>query len=60
VADDLATLLKNAREAGLSRGLVTDLVEGGLTHLQYADDTVICLEADEDSIVNTHYKRISL
>jgi hypothetical protein len=26
-----------------------------LTHLQYADDTVICLETDEDSIANAKF-----
>jgi hypothetical protein len=33
VVDVLATLLKKAREASMIRGLVPDLVEGGLTHL---------------------------
>jgi hypothetical protein len=55
VADSLATLMKKAKEAGLIRGLVAELVEGGLTHLQYADDIVICLEIDEDSIGNTKF-----
>jgi hypothetical protein len=32
-----------------------ELVERGLTHLQYADDTVICLEIDENSIANTKF-----
>jgi hypothetical protein len=31
------------------------LVERGLTHLQYVDDTMICLETDEDSIFNTKF-----
>jgi hypothetical protein len=26
-----------------------------LTHLQYTDDTVICLETDEDSIANAKF-----
>jgi hypothetical protein len=47
--------MEKAKEAGLIRGLVPDLVEGGLTHLQYVDDTVICLEIDEDSISNTKF-----
>jgi hypothetical protein len=55
VADSLATLMEKAKEAGLIRGLVPDLVERGLTHLQYVDDTVICLEIDEDSISNTKF-----
>jgi hypothetical protein len=28
---------------------------GGVTHLQFADDIVICLETDEDSIENTKF-----
>jgi hypothetical protein len=32
---------------------VPKLVEGGLTHLQYVNDIIICLEADEDSIAHT-------
>jgi hypothetical protein len=55
VADSLATLMEKAKEAGLIRGLVPDLVERGLTHLQYVDDTVICLEIDEESITNTKF-----
>jgi hypothetical protein len=47
--------MKKAREASLIRGLVPELVEGGLTHLEYADDIVICLEIDDDSIYNTKF-----
>uniref|UniRef100_A0A0A9B5F5 Reverse transcriptase domain-containing protein n=1 Tax=Arundo donax TaxID=35708 RepID=A0A0A9B5F5_ARUDO len=41
VADALANMLDRARAAGDIKGLVPHLVDGGLTHLQYADDTVI-------------------
>jgi hypothetical protein len=34
---------------------VPKLVEEGLTHLQYADDTLICLNVDKCSIVNTKF-----
>jgi hypothetical protein len=40
VSDALATMLENAKEAGEIRGLMKHLVEGGLTHLQYADNTL--------------------
>jgi hypothetical protein len=33
-------MLENAKEAGEIRGLMKHLVEGGLTHLQYADNTL--------------------
>jgi hypothetical protein len=47
-------LLTKDSDVGLIRGLVLDLVEGGLTHLQYVDDTIIFLEGNRDSI--THIK----
>jgi hypothetical protein len=34
---------------------VSNLIEGGLTHLQYVDDTIICLEVYENSIVHTKF-----
>jgi hypothetical protein len=36
-------MLDRTKLTGLVKGLVPDLVEGGLTHLQYVDDTVIFL-----------------
>jgi hypothetical protein len=35
--------------------VIPKMVEGGLTHLQYADDTVIFLEADRQSIANVKF-----
>jgi hypothetical protein len=55
VADGLATLLTKAKEVGLIRGLIPDLVEGGLIHLQYADDTIIFLETYTRVIANTKF-----
>jgi hypothetical protein len=56
VADGLATLLTKAKERGLIRALVPNLVDGGgLTHLQYADDTIIFLEADKEVIANAKF-----
>lgn len=45
-------MLTKATEAGIIRGLVPNLVEGGLTHLQYADDTVIFLEFSTENLQN--------
>lgn len=53
VTDALGTMLKNARDRGHIKGVIPHLVEGGLTHLQYADDTVIMMDRDDDSITNT-------
>jgi hypothetical protein len=40
---------------GQIRGLVPSLIEGGLTHLQYADDTIIFLNFDDQSIYSTKF-----
>jgi hypothetical protein len=55
VSDALATMLENAKRAGEIKGLVPHLVEGGVTHLQYADDTIIFLDLDEQSIIYTKF-----
>jgi hypothetical protein len=44
VADALSAMLTRACDAGIIQGLVPHLVNGGLSHLQYADDTVILLQ----------------
>ena len=41
VADALSTMLSRASAAGVIQGLVPNLIDGGLTHLQYPNDTVI-------------------
>jgi hypothetical protein len=48
-------MFENAKMAGQIRGLVPNLIEGGLTHLQYADDTIIFLNYDDQSIYNTKF-----
>jgi hypothetical protein len=55
VVDALATMLDRTKLTGLVKGLVPNLVEGGLTHLQYVDDTVIFLEAEEEYVVNLKF-----
>ena len=46
VADMLAVLIGRAKESGQVGGLVPHLVEGGVSILQYADDTIIFMEHD--------------
>jgi len=46
VADMLAMLVSRARENGQIEGVVPHLIDGGLSILQYADDTIIFLEND--------------
>ena len=48
-------MLTKARKHGLIRGVVPHLVHGGLTHLQCADDTVILVEGDRESIKNIKF-----
>jgi hypothetical protein len=55
VSDTLATMFENGKLTGQIRGLVPNLIEGGLTHLQYADDTIVFLNHDDQSIYNTKF-----
>jgi hypothetical protein len=52
VSDALATMIDNAKLAGKIKGLVPNLIEGGITNLQYADDTIIFLDMDDQSIIH--------
>jgi hypothetical protein len=55
VSDALATILENAQRAGVIKGLVPHLIEGGITHLQYVDDTIIFLNLDDQLIMNIKF-----
>ena len=46
VADMLTILIGQAKDAGQVGGLVPHLVDGGISILQYADDTIIFMEYD--------------
>jgi hypothetical protein len=48
-------MITTAKESGHLRGLVPHLVDGGLTHLQYADDTLFFLDFSEQSIVTMKF-----
>jgi hypothetical protein len=52
VADMLAILIARAKEDGQVEGLVPHLVEGGISILQYADDTVIFMDHDLEKAMN--------
>lgn len=54
-AGALAGILDKAKRNGLIKGVVPHLVEGGLTHLQYADDTVILMDCDDSTITNMKF-----
>lgn len=44
VVDALAHMMNKAREHGHIKGVVSNLIEVGITHLQYADDIIIMME----------------
>lgn len=52
VADMLAILVSRAKNNGQFRDLVHNLVDDGLSILQYADDTVLFLEDDLEEARN--------
>lgn len=52
MADMLAILVSRARNASQISGVVPHLVDGGLTILQYADDTILFLEDDLEQAKN--------
>lgn len=52
VVNMLAILIERAKQDGQIGGLVPHLVEGGLSILQYANDTVLLLEHDLQKAIN--------
>jgi hypothetical protein len=47
VGDALAAMLESAKLNGRIGGLVPHFIEGGITHLQYANDTIILIQDKE-------------
>jgi hypothetical protein len=52
VADMLAIMIEHAKNDGLIEGVIPYLVDGGLSILQYADDTILFMEHDLDKAQN--------
>jgi retron-type reverse transcriptase len=52
VADMLAILIDRAKEVGKVGSLLPHLIDGGISILQYADDTILFLEHDIAKAVN--------
>ena len=52
VVDMLAILIAGAKEDGQVGGLIPHLVDGGVSILQYVDDTILFLEHDLEKAVN--------
>ena len=56
VVDVLAMILDLAKRAGHIRGICPHLVTpGGLTHLQYADHTIMMVEGSDEDIQNLKF-----
>nr|AAM08499.1 Putative retroelement [Oryza sativa Japonica Group] len=55
VANALSEMLTRAKEADHIRGLVPHLVEGGLTYLQYADDTTLFMSLSDENICTAKF-----
>jgi hypothetical protein len=49
-ADSLAKMVHKAQENGLIKGLVPNYIEQVVAILQYADDTILCMEDEMESI----------
>jgi hypothetical protein len=52
VADMLAIMIKRAKNDGLIEGFIPHLVDGGLSILKYADDTILFMEHDLEKSKN--------
>jgi hypothetical protein len=59
MADALSAMIDAASRAGHIKGVVSHLIQGGVTHLQYADDTIILLELEDNSLANLKFLLIT-
>ena len=48
----MSVMLSSAQRNGHLTGLVPHLIPKGITHLQYADDTIVCLNHDFEGARN--------
>ncbi|WVZ70545.1 LOW QUALITY PROTEIN: hypothetical protein U9M48_019204, partial [Paspalum notatum var. saurae] len=55
IVDTFVEILKKASKKGIIKGLVPELVDGGLTHLEYADDTILFLSDLEEEFSNVKF-----
>jgi hypothetical protein len=55
VGDALDAILSRARAVGHIQGVVPHLIPGGVSHLQYANDTMILIQNDPDGIRNLKF-----
>jgi hypothetical protein len=55
VVDTLAKLMVKAAVQGKIKGVLTHLIPEGITHIQYADDTILMIEGDDRSILHMKF-----
>ena len=55
VADALDHILLKAQYTGHIRGVVPNLIPGGVTHLQYANDMVLLMDLDDQTLTNMKF-----
>jgi hypothetical protein len=41
-------MIQTAQRNGLIKGLIREYIKDGVAILQYADDTILCMEDDEE------------
>ena len=54
MADMLAIIITRAKDDGQVEGLIPHLVEGGLSILQYADDTLLFIDRKSTRLNSSH------
>jgi hypothetical protein len=55
VADVLGSLMNKAAKQGKIKGVMTHLIEEGIAHIQYADDTILMIQSDDMSVSNMKF-----
>lgn len=55
VADTLAKIMERAAAQGKIKGVLSHLIPEGITHIQYADDTILMAEGDDNSILHLKF-----
>jgi hypothetical protein len=55
VAEALAAILDKAQAAGHIEGVILHIIPGGVSHLQYADDTIIMIQPEDLAIANLKF-----
>jgi hypothetical protein len=55
VVETLASLMMKASRQRKLRGVLTHLIPEGITHIQYADDTILMVEGDDAFVINIKF-----